>query len=211
MSLRFIQGINRVIEGQAQEFLLKDEPSPTVSRYLQVAEGKTAALIATALTLAVESLGMGQEICQQVETAGMNLGILFQMQDDLLDIYGDKARDRRATDIAEGKISILIAQLYEDASATERERILAILRKSRELTTDGEISEVLELFSKYDTPGAVLRRISDLRQGVQELPLRRERPELHRMLMDMADLFLDPIRGRIPEQANGQRTQGRGR
>ncbi len=88
LSRRFLKGVTQVIEGQAQEFLLKDEELPTTARYLEVVEGKTAALIATALSIAAQALEKDAGVVADVERAGMDLGILFQMQDDVLDVYG---------------------------------------------------------------------------------------------------------------------------
>jgi geranylgeranyl pyrophosphate synthase len=193
ISRRFLRGVTQVIEGQAQEFLLKDEPMPTVARYLEVVEGKTAALIATSFSIAVQSLGKPAAVAAEAESAGMALGVLFQMQDDVLDVYGDKGRDQRATDIAEGKISILVAQCLEDANTKDRERILTILRKSREETSSAEINEVLELFNRYQTLPKTLDRISATRQRLASLEIRRTEPKLHSLLMELGELFLKPI------------------
>jgi geranylgeranyl pyrophosphate synthase len=193
LSRRFLHGVTQVIEGQAQEFLMKDENLPTTARYIEVVEGKTAALIATALSVSVQALGKDQKIIADVERAGMDLGVLFQMQDDVLDVYGEKGRDQKATDIAEGKISILVAQCLEDASPVDRERILAILHKPREQTSSQEISEVIALFERYQTLSKVLKRISALRQRIATLELRKTEPKLHLLLMDLGELFLKPI------------------
>jgi geranylgeranyl diphosphate synthase type I len=193
LARRFLKGVNQVIEGQAQEFLLKDEASPSVSRYLEVVEGKTAVLIATAFAISAQALEKNESVVRDVERAGMNLGVLFQMQDDVLDVYGDKGRDQKATDIAEGKISILVAQVLEDANEKDRSRILTILHKPREQTTSQEISEVVALFDRYQTLQAVLGRISKLRSQIAELELKHTEPKLHQLLMDLGELFLKPI------------------
>jgi geranylgeranyl pyrophosphate synthase len=193
ISRRFLRGITQVIEGQAQEFLLKDEELPTLARYLEVVEGKTAALIATALSVAAQALGKDASVVADVERAGMDLGVLFQMQDDVLDVYGDKGRDQKATDIAEGKISILVAQCLESANASDQKRILEVLRKPREQTTSQEITEVVGLFERYQTLPKVLARITELRSRIANLEIKNSEPKLHALLMDLGELFLKPI------------------
>lgn len=79
-----------VIEGQAQEFLMKDEDFPTYERYLGVVRGKTAALFAAAVASALEALGRSAEECHLAEIHAMEAGVTFQIQDDVLDIYGEK-------------------------------------------------------------------------------------------------------------------------
>jgi len=193
LSRRFLRGVCQVIEGQAQEFLLKDEALPTTARYIEVVEGKTAALVATSLSLAVQALEKNDKIVADVERAGMDLGVLFQMQDDVLDVYGEKGRDQKATDVAEGKISILVAQCLESASLSDQKRILEILRKPREETAPHEISEVVGLFERYETLPLVLERIAKLRARIEGLELRHSEPKLHQLLMDLGELFLKPI------------------
>jgi geranylgeranyl pyrophosphate synthase len=204
---RFLQGITQVIEGQAQEFLLKDEALPTLARYIEVVEGKTAALVATALSIAVQALGKDKSVIADVEQAGMDLGVLFQMQDDVLDVYGDKGRDQKATDIAEGKISILVAQCLESANSSDQKRILEILRKPREQTSSHEIAEVVELFDRYETLPKVLSRIAELRSRIANLKIKTTEPRLHALLVDLGELFLKPI-AHLVEAAPPLRSKG---
>lgn len=199
MALRLLRAVNQVIEGQAQEFLLKEKAIPTVSDYLKVADGKTAALFAASVVLPLLALGHSPELCDQLEGAARTLGILFQIQDDVLDIYGEKARERRATDIAEGKISFLVAQLLDDAGPEDRVRVLHTLRKGRDETSEEDISDVLSLFERYGTLQAALRRIEALYREVREIDWRKKEPAMHEFLMGMGNLFLDPIRHLWPE------------
>ena len=99
------EGSLQVIEGQAQEFLVKEEFYPAWARYLGVVRGKTAALIAASVTTALIALDASGEVIRASEDASMEAGVLFQLQDDLLDLYGEKGRERRGSDIAEGKVS----------------------------------------------------------------------------------------------------------
>lgn len=80
----------KVIEGQAQEFLMKEERCPGVSRYIGVIRGKTSGLFALPIVGAMEALGLSAAANACVEDAAMDLGMLFQIQDDLLDIYGKR-------------------------------------------------------------------------------------------------------------------------
>ena len=182
-----------VIEGQAQEFLMKDERFPSVERYLGVVRGKTAALLASAVRMSMEALGISPDICERAEGAALQAGILFQIQDDLLDIYGEKDRDRHATDIAEGKISFLIALINEKASSADRSRVSQILRTPREQTSETQIDEVLGIFERYDVKSAALRRIRELQEAIHSDSLLAQHNEIHTLLMEMIRHFLKPI------------------
>jgi geranylgeranyl pyrophosphate synthase len=195
---RVTRGTLLVIEGQAQEFLMKDEEFPGVARYLGVVQGKTAHLIATAVVSAMEALGCSAEICAHAEKAALGSGILFQIQDDILDIYGDKARDRKATDIAEGKISMLVALFNESASPSDRARVSTILRTPRDQTTDEMISEVLSLFAKQSVLNTALQRIQEIQAQLKNDPVLAQQPEIHQLLSEMNQIFLKPISQLLP-------------
>jgi geranylgeranyl pyrophosphate synthase len=190
---RLVRATLQVIEGQAQEFLMKEEDSPGLPRYLGVVRGKTAALIAAAVVSAMEALGMDPESCAQADEAALHCGTLFQIQDDLLDIYGDKQRDKPAADIAEGKISALVALLNECANQTERARVANILKLSRELTGTDEIQETLGLFEKYAIRGKLLEQIAELRKTVEDPKPLAHQPGIRRLLVEMNARFLKPI------------------
>ena len=173
---------------------MKDEEFPRVDRYLGVVEGKTAALMATALVSAMEALGLPQTVCDRAEKAALDSGILFQIQDDVLDVYGEKERDRRATDIAEGKISVLVALFNDAANSQDRAKIGEVLRTPRENTTDEQIAEAIAMFKKYDVLGAALQRIRTIQNSLQSDPILSQHPEIHGLLVEMNQIFLKPIR-----------------
>ncbi|MDR3606312.1 MAG: polyprenyl synthetase family protein [Oligoflexia bacterium] len=191
---RLSRGTLQVIEGQAQEFLMKDEKQPTLSRYTEVVRGKTAALIAASIVAALDALGADEGFCEHVERVAMLSGELFQVQDDLLDIYGNKQRDRRATDIAEGKVSALIACLNEKASPAEKLRVAEILATPREKTTEAQIDEVLALFDRYDIRGTLLRQLRQIQSTVQNDPILSGHSKVQAVLVELNERFLDPIR-----------------
>jgi geranylgeranyl pyrophosphate synthase len=193
VSQRISQGTLEVIEGQAQEFLMKDETTPSLDRYLGVVRGKTAALIATSIVAALDALGIEESLCRDVHAAAMHSGVLFQVQDDLLDIYGNKQRGSRATDIAEGKISALVACFYGKALASEKEQVAAILATPRDQTTEAQIDEVLDLFEKYDIKGSLLTMLQDIQSTVKSDPALESQPEIQKVLVQLNDLFLEPI------------------
>jgi geranylgeranyl pyrophosphate synthase len=195
---RVSRGTLQVIEGQAQEFLMKDEAMPSLERYFGVVRGKTAALISTAIVSALDALGareeLGERFCERVAGAAMDAGVLFQIQDDLLDIYGEKQRDRKATDIAEGKVSALVACLNGKATAPEKALVSEVLCTPRERTSDEQIEQVIALFEKYDVRGALLQLLREIQRSVREDVELQTHPGIQGFLVELNERFLDPIR-----------------
>jgi geranylgeranyl diphosphate synthase, type I len=195
---RISRGTLQVIEGQAQEFLMKDEAMPSLDRYFEVVRGKTAALIATAIVSALDALGareqLGERFCERVAEAAMDAGVLFQIQDDLLDIYGEKQRDRKATDIAEGKVSALVACLNGKASASEKALVSEVLCTPREQTSDQQIAQVIGLFEKYDIRGVLVQKLREIQRAVRDDAELRAHPGIQELMIELNERFLDPIR-----------------
>lgn len=136
-----------VIEGQAQEFALKAKFSGgeeiSVAAYLEMVEGKTSALFS--LPLMGGALLGGCENLQALESASKHLGRAFQMQDDLLDLWGNKGRGEVGSDIAEGKLSYPLVLLLAKSKGEEKARVQSIVRSPRNKTSPEDIAYVIAL------------------------------------------------------------------
>lgn len=184
-----------VIEGQAQEFAMKDERYPGVKRYLGVIRGKTSGLFALPVVGAMEALGIEPTHCSAVQEASMDLGMLFQIQDDILDIYGKKGRDRVATDVAEGKISIFVAHVNEVGNDAEKEELDAILKKPRDQTTDTDIRRAIAIFDRNGAKEMAVSRIRSIQRDIAEHEGLKRCPEIRNVLVELGEIFLEPLNG----------------
>jgi geranylgeranyl pyrophosphate synthase len=190
----FLRGTIRVIDGQVREFQLKDDPAPTLAKYFTVIEGKTAGLFEIPLGGAARLAGAPSPVVAAVEQAARDLGVVFQIQDDLLDLYGEKGRGMRGADIAEGKISVLVAHALASGPAADAARLRAILDKPREATTAADVDEADALFRRHGSARFAVEEIERREHAVAERPELRAIPRLHRLLCGLADAFLEPIR-----------------
>jgi octaprenyl-diphosphate synthase len=109
----------------AQEILISEE------NYFQVLLGKTAALIAAACEagIAHNQGSAGQRAA--LRTYGTNLGLAFQIVDDLLDYLGDPAKTGKAVgnDFQEGKMTLPLIKTLERADAKDRETLIGLLKE----------------------------------------------------------------------------------
>jgi geranylgeranyl pyrophosphate synthase len=190
---RMTRATLQVIEGQSQEFLMKEENFPGYERYLGVVRGKTAALFACAVACSLEALGRSAEECSLAEAHALEAGVAFQLQDDVLDIYGDKGRETRATDIAEGKISALVARVYDVATQDERASVERVLRKPRAETTSTDIEGVLRLFERYRARETATDAIRSSRERLARDPALAHFAETRGFLLELSSRFLAPI------------------
>mgnify|MGYP000053032453 CR=1 FL=1 len=189
-----LRGTLRVIDGQAREFQLKDDPAPTMASYVRMIEGKTSGLFEIPLVGAARLCGAAPETAEALRGAARDLGVLFQIQDDLLDLYGEKGRERRGTDVAEGKISVLVVHALERAPAGEARRLREVLARSREETTDDDIAWADGLFRRCGAVRFALDEIARRERAAVERPELAATPRLRDLLAGLGDAFLEPIR-----------------
>lgn len=97
-------------------------------------------------------IGGGARVDLDVFTRfGRDLGIAFQIQDDLLNLMGEEDRYGKETagDIREGKRTLMLINLLERCTDEERARVVAVLSKARDLKTDDEVDDILALMHAY--------------------------------------------------------------
>ena len=141
----------QVIEGQAQEFLIKDSFLPNVEQYIDVVIGKTSGYFIFPFCAALLALKVSAQDTKAAIESVTDLGIAFQIQDDIIDLYGEKGRDRRGSDIAEGKVSIFVAHINQSEADLDKMLMTEILKKDRSLTTDHDIELVEAVFEKNES------------------------------------------------------------
>lgn len=177
-----------IVAGQALEFELQTNPAPTMAQWDRMAAGKTGALFAACFLAATHAAGRPRDEVRAASRYGAELGIYFQLQDDLLDLVGDKQRDEAATDIAEGKISWPVAWACEvggDRDAVAR--LMAIVNAPRLDTSSAMIAEAVAILHALGAIRAGLDRVRDLAASLLAHPTNASVPGL-------VERVLDPIR-----------------
>jgi geranylgeranyl pyrophosphate synthase len=116
----FAESTNRVIEGQSAELEASRRLDTGLEDYRRIALGKSGVLMAlpvvSALTLAEASPKILSEARQAMEW----LGVAYQIQDDLFDLFGFKTGRRAGIDLREGRMSLPIIFFNEDAGLQDR-------------------------------------------------------------------------------------------
>ncbi|MBN1336664.1 MAG: polyprenyl synthetase family protein [Deltaproteobacteria bacterium] len=188
----------RVIDGQEREFALKTLEAPTLEAYTRMVEGKTSGLFVLPLQGAALLCGAPAEVESALCEAARHLGVLFQIQDDVLDLYGEKGRGERGSDLAEGKRSVLVLHALAHAPVPDAAWLTALLDAPREAFTPAHAARAAELF----------RSSGSLAFAIDGIRARRERaraalarwPALAELAEGLCDLSLGPIHGILLEE-----------
>ena len=124
---------NQIAEGEVFQLTKAGDPATTREEYLRIISDKTAILFAAALKGAAIITRATPEIQETLYQYGIDLGIAFQLADDVLDYEGDAATmgKNAGDDLAEGKPTLPLIYSIEQASNGEADVIInAIKEKS---------------------------------------------------------------------------------
>jgi geranylgeranyl diphosphate synthase type I len=113
----------RLISGQSRDLYLEGRAAVTLQDVLEMEAGKTAALLACSSSIGALAAGAPQHMVAGLETFGHELGIAFQLVDDVLGVVGDPARTGKSSssDVRVGKRSApIVAALTSGTPAGGR-------------------------------------------------------------------------------------------
>ena len=191
---RLLHETLRVIEGQEQEFMLKQSASPTLADYFTMVQGKTSGLFALPIAGAAELCGPPGEVLEGLQEAARHMGVLFQIQDDVLDLYADKGRDEQGSDIREGKRSILVVHALENAAMDQAQWLREVLDRDRDETTSTEVNEATEMLRQVGSLDFAVAEMERRKSKALSTHALRNHPQLLSLVEAMCDLFMGPIR-----------------
>ena len=154
-----------VCEGQQYDMDFETMSKVSVEEYMQMIERKTSALLSGSAMIGATMAGAAEEDIKRVYRFATELGLAFQLQDDVLDSFGDTALGKKiGGDILEGKKTFLMVQALNRASEQERE-VLSTTHLREDISDEEKIAIVKDLYVKLD-----VKRVAE-----QQIELRFER------------------------------------
>ena len=125
----FTNGLVEVCEGQSldKEFELRNNVS--LNEYLDMIRKKTAVMAEMCCSIGAQIGGGTKAEINALETYGRNIGIAFQIQDDLLDIIADEAEFGKVVggDLIEGKKTFLFIKAFEQAKGEDKKVLFEMI------------------------------------------------------------------------------------
>lgn len=114
---------NRISEGEVLQLIHKKNPETTEAAYLQVIRNKTAILFAAACSTAAILAGADLQTQQQLHSFGLEVGMAFQLIDDVLDYEGsaEELGKNVGDDLAEGKPTMPLIFILQNGASKERQ------------------------------------------------------------------------------------------
>jgi heptaprenyl diphosphate synthase len=139
----------RLVTGQIRETVGPRPGVDPIDHYLDVLANKTGSLIATAAEFGAHYAGAGPEVIESLRVFGEQIGVAFQISDDILDIASESTESGKTpgTDLREGVATLpVLYALRGSDPATARLRELV----ARPLVDDARHAEALELLRASD-------------------------------------------------------------
>jgi len=176
-----------IAEGEVLQLVTQNDLSTTEDRYLEVIQGKTAALFAAACQVGAIVAERPEAEEAALSTYGSNLGIAFQLVDDALDYAADQATLGKTVgdDFREGKITLPVLAAYQAGGATDQAFWHRTIEDSDQQPAD--LEHALALMAHHGAIATTLARATRFAGAAKAALAVFPDSAVRRALMDVAD------------------------
>lgn len=152
-----------VCEGQQLDMEFEERQVVSITDYINMIRLKTAVLLGGAMKLGAQVAGASATEAEQLYEFGENLGIAFQLQDDILDVYGDPEKFGKQVggDIIANKKTLLLLKLKELANESD---LMELEQQSVNKDHTDKIRNTTALYDDYnirELANVEMRKYSD--------------------------------------------------
>jgi geranylgeranyl diphosphate synthase type II len=183
---RFSQTAAEVCEGQQWDMNFETETTVTIPQYLDMIRLKTAVLLGFALELGALLAGASADDAEHLRQFGTDIGLAFQLRDDLLDVYGDAATfgKRVGGDIISDKKTFLLLTAQAQAGAAQQTTLAHHLGQPV-LDADAKVQAVRGIYDELQIRPQTEALINDYFQAALlhlerlQVPAARKEPLRH--------------------------------
>jgi len=142
------EAVKSMSEGELLQLQKARKLNITEEDYFKIIISKTAALLSACTACGAKSVTEDPDIIQLMKDFGENIGIAFQIKDDLLDYEGTGLTGKTVgNDIKEKKITLPLIHALAQAVNSKKRHILGIVKNKKK--TKADIAEVITFVSDY--------------------------------------------------------------
>ncbi|MEM2839262.1 MAG: polyprenyl synthetase family protein [Thermoplasmata archaeon] len=182
----------QVAEGEMMQYDHRKDPKLSVDQYLRIIEGKTAAPIKTAAQLGVILAKGHSEDIRNFGEYGLNLGIAFQIVDDILDVTGDEHKLGKpiGSDLREGNLTLPVI-LARDKDKGLAKRIVELFKSEK--PGDEDIRKCIEIIRSSDAVDDAIRIARGYAEGAKEYLESVPSSKYRDKLFELTDLVVNRV------------------
>lgn len=159
---RFSRTAAEVCEGQQLDMNFETRWDVSEAEYIEMIRLKTSVLLGYALELGGLIGGANDETTRHLYNGGVNIGIGFQLKDDLLDVYGDPAKFGKQVggDIIANKKTFLLIEALAQAKGAIRDELIGWLTRT-EFNKPEKVQAVTAIYDQLGIRELTESRISE--------------------------------------------------
>ncbi|MBC5774564.1 polyprenyl synthetase family protein [Pontibacter sp. KCTC 32443] len=148
----FSKTASEVCEGQQLDMNFEQRTQVSIQEYIQMITLKTAVLLGFSLELGAILQGAPDADAEHLKAFGDNIGIAFQLRDDLLDVYGDKDKFGKQVggDILSDKKTFLMLTALEQANKTQLETIKSWRNITQDHTAEAKVQAITRVYDELN-------------------------------------------------------------
>lgn len=158
------QATNTVCEGELRQKAARGNFHLDEDEYLSIIGGKTASLCGCSSKLGAHFAGADDSLTREMERYGYDLGIAFQIADDLLDVVGIEENTGKSlgTDLEQRIMTLPLIHVMSSASEADRQRLVSMLSGD---VTQGALAPLLK---KYDALDYARQKAADYADSARQ-------------------------------------------
>ena len=162
----FSQTALEVCEGQQFDMDFETKMNVSIHQYLNMIRLKTAVLLACSLKIGALAANAPETTADLLYVFGLDLGIAFQLQDDLLDVYADQNIFGKKTggDILSNKKTFLLLKALELSNQQTKIELLDWIDR-KDFDPDEKIAAVKQIYNKLNIKDITINSIEDFYQS----------------------------------------------
>lgn len=178
--------VKEMSEGELLQIEKARKLDITEDLYFEIIRKKTAVLIAACASAGAASTGSDEATIEKLRLFGENLGIAFQIKDDLFDFFaGNKTGKPFGNDLREKKITLPLIFSLKQADSAEKKNVMRIVRQ-KEIDSDS-ISRVVDFIRKYKGFEYAENKMESFRQSAVDILLSFPKNEAREALETFVD------------------------
>lgn len=183
---------NIVCEGELLQLANRENWELDEKVYYQIIDRKTASLCGTCCKLAASLNDQSTEIQNALDNFGRNLGVAFQIIDDLLDLTGDESTVGKSTgrDLTKGKLTLPLIHYRTHAPESQRKQFIKLLEEQSQNDVDVVNNQIRKMVTELGSVEFSSKRASELIHEAQQALLVLPDTPARKLLHEMAGAVL---------------------
>jgi octaprenyl-diphosphate synthase len=140
------EAVKAMSEGELLQIEKSRKLNITEDIYFDIIKGKTASLIASCTACGAKSVNASDEIVEKMKLIGENIGMAFQIKDDLFDYQKNNFTGKPSgNDLKERKLTLPLIFALNNSTISEKKEIYKIIKEKNK--TDKQINQVVDFVS----------------------------------------------------------------